>query len=261
MKNQDEKDPQFAYTLAKGLAVLRAFDGSSPFLSNSEIARRTGLTRPTVARLTRTLGMLGYLVYRSSDARYRLSVSALSFGYPLLSQLSVRQLARAHMQELANFARGAVSIGMRSGTEMILVESCVDNTAPHAKPDVGAVRGITSTAMGLTYYSAIPDTERQALDKALEAENKSEWTKTRAIRAKAIRQMAEYGYCRHATVEHGLEGIAVPMRSNFDGELLVVNCVVASFYAKGQWLEKEIGPRLKHLVRHVEESAGLRRSS
>ena len=62
MKNQDEKDPQFAYTLAKGLAVLRAFDGSSPFLSNSEIARRTGLTRPTVARLTRTLGMLGYLV-------------------------------------------------------------------------------------------------------------------------------------------------------------------------------------------------------
>lgn len=260
MKNQDEKDPQFAYTLAKGLSVLRAFDGINPFLSNSEIARRTGLTRPTVARLTRTLGLLGYLVYRTTDARYRLSVSALSFGYPLLSQLSVRQLARGHMQELANFARGAVSIGMRSGTEMILIESCVDNNAPNVKPDVGAVRGIANTAMGLAYYSAVHDAEREALAAALQQEIGSGWPKVRTLLAQARKQLAEHGYCRYSTHEHGLEGIAVPLRSNFEGEMLAVNCVVASFYAKGQWLEKEIAPRLKHLVRHVEESAGLRRS-
>ena len=42
------KDPQFAYTLAKGLEVLRAFDAVTPALGNREIAQRTGIGhRPT----------------------------------------------------------------------------------------------------------------------------------------------------------------------------------------------------------------------
>ena len=57
------KDPQFAYTLAKGLEVLRAFDAVTPALGNREIAQRTGIGRPTVVRLTRTLAILGYLNY------------------------------------------------------------------------------------------------------------------------------------------------------------------------------------------------------
>ncbi len=51
--SQEEKDPQFAYTLARGLDVLRAFDASSPVLGNRELSQRTGISRPTVARLTR----------------------------------------------------------------------------------------------------------------------------------------------------------------------------------------------------------------
>ena len=58
-----QKDPQFAYTLAKGLEVLRAFDAASPALGNREIAERTGIGRPTVVRMTRTLALLGYLKY------------------------------------------------------------------------------------------------------------------------------------------------------------------------------------------------------
>ena len=68
-----EKDPQFAYTLAKGLEVLRAFDVASPALGNREIAQRTGIGRQTVVRLTRTLSLLGYLKYHEPTARYRLA--------------------------------------------------------------------------------------------------------------------------------------------------------------------------------------------
>ncbi len=42
----EDKDPQFAYTLARGLDVLRAFEGASPHLGNREIAVRTGIPRP-----------------------------------------------------------------------------------------------------------------------------------------------------------------------------------------------------------------------
>lgn len=42
----------FATTLAKGLAVLEAFDAGATSLGNTDLAARTGLTRPTVARLS-----------------------------------------------------------------------------------------------------------------------------------------------------------------------------------------------------------------
>ncbi|MDH3232081.1 MAG: helix-turn-helix domain-containing protein, partial [Alphaproteobacteria bacterium] len=55
------KDRQFVTALARGLEVLRAFQEGGP-LGNQEIARRTGLPKPTVSRLTHTLKQLGYIV-------------------------------------------------------------------------------------------------------------------------------------------------------------------------------------------------------
>ena len=170
-----EKDPQFAYTLAKGLEVLRAFDPASPALGNREIAERTGIGRPTVVRLTRTLALLGYLKYHEPTARYRLAAPVLSFGYPLLCQLGVRQLARPHMQELADFARGAVSLAMRGGDQLVLIETCVDKSAPSARPDVGATRQFEDTSLGHTYYSATSEAERAQMHQLLEARDPAQW--------------------------------------------------------------------------------------
>ena len=56
-------DAAFATTLAKGLVVLEAFKAATPLLGNMELSTRTGIPRPTVARLTHTLAELGYLRY------------------------------------------------------------------------------------------------------------------------------------------------------------------------------------------------------
>jgi hypothetical protein len=50
----------------------------------------------------------------------------------------------------------------------------------------------------------------------------------------------------------------VPLRSNFEGEVLVINCAVASFNLEPNGLIEQIAPRLKHLVALVESAAGLR---
>jgi DNA-binding IclR family transcriptional regulator len=252
------KDPQFAYTLAKGLEVLRAFDVSTPYLGNRELAKRTGLTRPTVARLTRTLALLGYLSYDKADARYRLAASCLSFGYPLLSQLNVRHLARAPMQELADYARGAVSIAMRSGLEMIIVESCVDQSAPNGRPDIGATRPIESTALGYAYYSAAGATEKAELELQLQQAQGPNWPALKAQLTLAQSFFSQNGYCFRVAAPNSLEVVAVPLRSNFEGEVLVINCDVASFNLEPNGLIEQIAPRLKHLVALVESAAGLR---
>ena len=252
------KDPQFAYTLAKGLEVLRAFDVASPYLGNRELAQRTGMSRPTVSRLTRTLALLGYLSYNKADARYRLTASNLSFGYPLLSHLGVRHLARAPMQELADYARGAVSIAMRSGLHMVIVESCVDQSAPNGRPDIGAIRAIDNTALGHTYYCAIGQPERAELADALERAQGLDWPALKTQLAQAQALFDQHGYCVRSGAMQSIEAVAVPLRSNFEGETLVVNCAVASFNLNGNALHEQIAPRLKHLASQVENAAGLR---
>ena len=58
---EDHADPAFATTLAHGLDVLAAFRNRSGSLSNADLALHTGLSRPTVSRLSYTLEQLGYL--------------------------------------------------------------------------------------------------------------------------------------------------------------------------------------------------------
>lgn len=253
-----EKDPQFAYTLAKGLEVLRAFDAASPALGNREIAERTGIGRPTVVRMTRTLALLGYLKYQESTARYRLATPVLSFGYPLLCQLGIRQLARSHMQELADYARGAVSLAMRGGDQLVLIETCVDKNAPSAKPDVGATRQFHDTSLGHAYYSATSQGERSEIDQMLEARNPEEWPLLRRRLAASRKSFLAKGFCIVPTPSAGILAISVPLGPMVDDELIIMNCAVAQFHLEADTLETQIAPRMLNLVRLLQTTTGRR---
>lgn len=252
-----KKDPQFAYTLAKGLEVLRAFDASSPTLSNREIATRTGIGRQTVVRLTRTLAQLGYLRYNEIAARYRLAAPVLSFGYPLLCQLGVRQLARPHMQELADFARGAVSLAIRGGDQLVLIETCVDRNAPSGRPDVGAGRHFQDTSLGHTYYCAAGDAERAEIEAMLRARNPRGWPVLQQRLAASRAQFEACGYCIVPSPSAGLVAMAVPV-GVIEEERVVLNCVVAQFHLQPDTLEKAVAPRLFKLVRVLQDATGWR---
>src|SRR4029078_4281603 len=82
-------DPSFATTLAHGLDVLAAFRNGSGSLSNADLAAHTGLSRPTVSRLTYTLAQLGYLK-RDAKGRFELGLGILAAAYPGLSAVKMR---------------------------------------------------------------------------------------------------------------------------------------------------------------------------
>src|SRR5258708_39689210 len=96
----DVGDPSFATTLAHGLDVISAFRNGSASLSNADLALHTGLSRPTVSRLTYTLAKLGYL-RRDAKGRFELGLGILAAAYPVLSALKVRQMARPLMRDFA----------------------------------------------------------------------------------------------------------------------------------------------------------------
>ena len=100
------KNRQFVTALARGIDILSAFQAEDRWLSNAELARRTELPKPTVSRLTFTLMSLGFLDLDEDTGLYLLHPRILSLGYPVLQRLSIRQVARPFIRELANSCQG-----------------------------------------------------------------------------------------------------------------------------------------------------------
>src|SRR5260370_21250124 len=165
----DQSDPSFATTLAHGLDVLAAFRNSAGALSNADLAAHTGLSRPTVSRLTYTLAQLGYLK-RDAKGRFQLGLGVLAAAYPVLSALKVRQMARPLIRDFAAYTGGTVSIAMPFGLDFIYVETLrTTDAVPHV-PDVGFTSTMATTAVGRALLSLYTKDELEAHVAKMKAE-------------------------------------------------------------------------------------------
>lgn len=251
-----DADPYFATTLARGLAVLRAFTPSEESLSNKELAERTGLARPTVSRLARTLVQLGYLRQALTRDKYSLGPAVLELAHPFLAHLAVRRIARPLMQRLADAAKGAVSLGVLGGIDLVLVESCQNAQAITARPDVGAVRPVEATAMGYAVLATLPPAERDAVLVQARRAARFDWRIVEARVSAELARFHDHGYCiSHGDQRHGMSAVGVPLTGTA-GAPMAFNCVVASYQLGSGELENELAPRLLALARQVEASLG-----
>lgn len=251
-------DPAFATTLAHGLALLQCFRVGEPVLSNRELAERTGLSKATISRLTYTLAARGLLLYDTDLRRYRLGSTALSLGYPLLASLRVRQLARPLMKRLADQVGGSVSLGLRDRLQMVYVETSRGHDAIAFRPDIGASLPMLSTAMGRAWLCQAAPDERAPVLQALRAAEPAQWRTHAAALRQAALDLTTLGFCSsRGEWQSDVQAVAVPMRTEIDGEILVFNCGVPDTRMTPHKLERTMGPRLLQLVRRMEAELGI----
>jgi len=252
-KSGAEVDRQFASTLGRGLEILRCFTASEPVLGNKDIAQRTGLPKPTVSRLTYTLTQLGYLRHLARSSKYELGSAVLSLCYPLLANIKARQLARLAMKELAEYARGWVSLGMRERLNMVYIETSRSHEVLDSKPDIGQTFPIVMSAMGRAYLAGLDAGERESVLNHIRVKTPDLWAKHAC---KVEMSLADYrmrGFClHHGDYNPHVHTVAVPMRKRGDRDILVFNCAVPVHAARRGQLEDDFGPRLVELARSVE---------
>lgn len=246
-------DPNFATTLAHGLALLQCFRVDSPQLSNKELAMLTGLSKATVSRLTYTLVARGLLTYDAHLRRYQLGPTALSLGYPLLASLRIRQIARPLMKQLADTAGGSVSLGIRDRINMIYIETIRGHDAVAFRPDIGASLPIMTSAMGRAWLAQATEQERDSVLAEIRTLFPEQWPRNAGVAEAAGKDMARKGFCvSHGEWQQDVHAIAVPMRTRVDGEILVFNCGVLTGRLKGDTIENRFGERLMEMVRRIE---------
>ncbi|MBN9428775.1 MAG: IclR family transcriptional regulator [Burkholderiales bacterium] len=248
------KDRQFVTALARGLQILSCFSSETPELSGSELAKLTGLPQPTVWRLCHTMLQLGMLITTSGD-KMRPGLPVLRLGHSALARLDVVELARPHMQEMANAYRAACGLATRQGLQMVMIERCHGDNPLLTNLRRGSAVPISFSGLGWCYLAGIPAQERHSVIAELEHDD------TQAQRWKAVRKafqtaLAEYeerGFIVNSGVFHpDYHTVAVPVYDRHGKFHCGLNCGGPLSTLPPQKLRKEVAPRLLALARMLE---------
>lgn len=250
---EDGKDRRFVTALARGLDVLRCFEPGDVSLGNLEIARRTGLPKPTISRLTYTLTTLGYLTYSQHHGTYQLGPGVLSLGYAMLSGLDIRQRARSLMQELADEVDATIALGSRDRLSMVYLEVCRGPGAVTLRLDVGSRIPLATTSMGRALLVALPESERDFLMDHIrkKAADAGEFSWIEKGVQQAMRDIEARGFCMSiGEWRPDVNGVGLAIITH-DGNVLGLNCGGPAFRLSRELLERECGPKLVGLAKKI----------
>lgn len=244
--NGHGKDRRFVTALARGLAILRAFESSSDLLGNGDIARRTGLPKATVSRLTHTLTSLGYLSYSEEREQYGLGASLMALGMAFFRANSFPQIARPFLQNLADEVQCNVALFQRDGLDCVIVKlftGVAQNIA--VQLDIGSRVPLGGTITGMAMIAALPAEERERVLAALRRRQGNDWP---ALQAR-IERCREEVLVRHCAVGIGLwhkhiNSIAAPLMANDTGEMFVISVSGPAFLTTERILRDKVGPKL-----------------
>ncbi|TWO68693.1 IclR family transcriptional regulator [Caenimonas sedimenti] len=252
-------DRHFVTALARGLDVLSAYRSRDRMLGNQELAKRSGLPKSTISRLTYTLTKLGYLEH-AQDATgatgYRLGSAVLALGSTMLARMDMRAVARPLMQELADHSQAMVSLGMRDRTSMIYVENCRSESALTLSLDVGSRIPIATTAMGRAYLALCSDGERNDLLQKVRDRNPELWPRIDAGVDRALEEYRRLGCCTSfGEWQPHVNAVAVAFRPPTGRSIMAINCGGAGVNLSREFLLEEVRPLLVGMGERLQHMA------
>ncbi len=229
--------------------MLSCFRASDKMLGNQELAKRCGLPKSTISRLTYTLTCLGYLEHDAELGRYRLGSSTLSLGSTMLARMDVRQLARPMMQKIADDTDTMVSLGTRDRLSMIYVENCRCDAALTLSLDVGSRIPLATTAMGRAYLARCDDRLRHELLERVQELDEYNWPHLRKGIDKAIEEHRTLGVaCSFGDWQPDVNAIAVAFYTRDTHTLMSLNCGGPAIHVSREKLLDDVRPRLLQMV-------------
>lgn len=146
---------EWVESLARGLAVIRAFDAGHPRMTLSEVAELTGLSRAAVRRFLHTLETLGYVA--TDGRRWALTPRILELGTSYLSALTLPELVQPHLERLSVRVDESVSAAVLDGDEIVYVARVAVRRIMTVGITIGTRFPADRTSMGRVLTGRAPD--------------------------------------------------------------------------------------------------------
>jgi IclR family pca regulon transcriptional regulator len=211
--SSESRSAEFVQSLERGLAVIKSFSRERPALTLSEIADLSGLTRAAARRFLITLRDLGYV---GSDGRlFSLRPRVLELGYSYLSSLPVWEVAKPHLEELADKVRETTSASVLDGTEIVFVARVETKRIMALTLGVGSRLPAWATAMGRVLLADLSPAQLDDYFAKVRLEPLSARTVTDEADLRGIIEQARIqGWTLvDQEVEEGVRSLAVPIRT------------------------------------------------
>ncbi len=231
--------------LAKGLAVLEAFDTERQRLNATLAAQRTGITRAAARRHLLTLADLGYL--ESDGAHYWLSARVLRLAGSYMASSRLPRALQPTLNRLAAQTEAAFSAVVLDGDECVIVARSAGSAEPvrHLAHGLhlGARLPAHATSTGRVLLANLAKAEFQAWLKGRELARITPQTEVNPQAFKAlIEQVRREDFCvARDAHEWGIHALAVPLRNMQGRTLAALNVVgkasqLSEVAVQRQWL-------------------------
>lgn len=251
-----ETDRRFATTLARGLAVLRAFRPADDGLGNAEIAERTGLPKSTVSRLTWTLHALGYLTQSGPRDRYRPGAALIALGNVASASISVVELAGGPMQRLADETGTLSLLLMRDGARLLIARTWRPRDVSSLWLEVGHRLPMGGTSSG---HAMLAVASEDTVDAIVRDDPRLDRETADAIRRRAYGQLVSQGFVVTPPEDYytpNIAAVAKPFYAHDLAEPIIFTCGAMPEQLGQERIASEVGPRLAETVRELERMLG-----
>jgi DNA-binding IclR family transcriptional regulator len=162
--------------------------------------------------------------------------------------MTIGELARPHLQELAEEIGGAAGLAVRDGSEMRFVERCESDSRLLMSLRIGSRVPIATSALGWAYLAGLPHDQREALIKDVKP-NQQTWKNAEAPLRSALKAFERDGFIMNEGVHHpGYVSVAAPVIGRNGLPVFTVNCGAAISAVKPGTLKAKIGPHLRALT-------------
>ncbi len=214
MKANDTRHQRnFLKTLDRGLRVLSAFTPETPALSLTALSKKLSLDPGTTFRFAYTLEHLGYLRRDPKTGAYSLTARVLELARAVHRQEDLRALAHPFMAALSRETGETVSLAVRDGAEIVVLEQVQSPKPVTIRRALGDRQPIYCTAQGKVLLAYAPVSEQaQVLDKLKLKPHGPRTITDRAALEADLRRTLQRGYAlNNDEMNAGLRAIAAPI--------------------------------------------------
>jgi IclR family pca regulon transcriptional regulator len=216
-------DPNFMTSLARGLAVLQAFDVRRSALTVSQASDATGIPRAASRRCLYTLERLGFVT--AENGRYSLRPKVLTLGFAHLSSVPLASAAQPLLDLCRDRLHESCSLGVLDGGEVFYQARSETSRIMSIAIFVGTRLPAYCTSMGRVMLAYLPEEPRRAYLKDAVLHPKTTKTVTSKAELKSIlAQVRRSGFAIvDQELELGLRSIAVPVHDRHGTVVASIN--------------------------------------
>lgn len=238
-------DPNFMTSLARGLAVIKAFTEQRRKLTIAQVSQRTGIPRAAARRCLYTLHQMGYV--DADKHTYALRPKILALGHAYLSSTPLAVSAQPVLDRVRSALNESCSLAILDGDDILYLARSAASRIIAVQLNVGSRLPAYCTAMGRTLLAHLSERDLDAYLARVELRPFVDRTVTSPNELRRILVAArEAGYAVvDQELEIGLRSIAVAVRGASGAVVAAINVSVHAAHATVRQMEASFLPHLR----------------